>query len=466
MSGRLIVVSNRIPTEAEPSGGLVVALHDCLSERGGLWIGAHPETADDGDIPHALEPLDGAKGYDKATFRLSKSDEEDYYLGYANSVLWPLSHRRTDLISIRHQYADAYVRVNQRVAKLVAEVARPGDTIWVQDYHFYPLARFLRQEGFDGPIGFFLHIPFPTLSDLRALPERDEFLDWVVAFDLVGVQTKADVTRVVNVFRGHDTDEFFADGRVTNGDESVAVQAFPIGIDVDAFCETAAEGDGEDLIGRPDSERLLIGADRLDYSKGIPNRFRAFAEWLERREDVHRRATLLQIAPPSRSEVPAYRQVTEELEMLAGTINGRYAELDWTPIRYIHRAIPRETIAKLFRTARAGLVTPLADGMNLVAKEFIAAQDPDDPGVLILSETAGAAEDMQDALLVNAYDVTDIAGAIDTALHMPWEERKARYDKLIEAVRATDISQWSAKFLDALGEAADHKADGPALRLA
>ena len=464
--GRLIVVSNRIPTEAKPSGGLVVALHDCLSQRGGLWIGAHPDTADDPDIPNRLEPLEGGDGYEKMTFRLTEADHDDYYLGYANSVLWPLCHRRTDLIEIRQKYAEAYIRVNRRIAKQVAEVVRPGDTVWVQDYHFFPLARFLRDEGVTAPIGFFLHIPFPTLSDLRALPERDDFRDWVVAFDLVGVQTRADVTRMVNVFRGHDTDESFTDGRVTLGDESVAVKAFPIGIDVDGFCKTAAMNEGEDLIGRPDSERLLIGADRLDYSKGIPNRFRAFAEWLGNRDDVHRRATLLQIAPPSRSSVPAYRQVTEELEMLAGTINGRYAELDWTPIRYIHRAIPRETIAKLFRTARAGLVTPLADGMNLVAKEFVAAQDPDDPGVLILSETAGAAEDLKDALLVNAYDVTDIAGAINAALKMPFEERKARYDGLIAAVRATDISRWSTTFLDALGEAAEHKADGPALRLA
>jgi trehalose 6-phosphate synthase len=445
MSGRLIVVSNRIPSEDLPSGGLVVALHEALSETGGLWIGAHSEvveTARDG-----LEDLAG-NGYAKKAFRLTEEERRSYYLGYANSVLWPLCHRRSDLIEFERAYAEGYLAVNRRVARAVAALAGPDDLIWIHDYHFLPLAAMLRARGVTARIGLFLHIPFPVLADLDALPEREDFPGWIAAFDVVGLQTEADVARCREMFRAEA--ELLPDGRVRHGGRAFAVRAFPIGIDTDAFAEAAAVGGGEWLVNLGKREDLLIGVDRLDYSKGLPNRFRAMRAFLDGQQTGDRRASLLQIAPPSREEVGAYQDIRDELERLAGCINGRHAELDWTPIRYIHRGLPREQLAVLYRVARVGLVTPLADGMNLVAKEYVAAQDPEDPGVLVLSRMAGAAEAMTEALLVNPYDIEEMALAIDTALAMPLAERRRRHRALMEVVRDTDVALWRRRCIEAL----------------
>ncbi|WP_422073471.1 alpha,alpha-trehalose-phosphate synthase (UDP-forming) [Tranquillimonas rosea] len=451
MSERVIVVSNRVPTEEVPSGGLVVALHDCLSARGGLWLGAHPEPSEDAD--GGLVELPGGDGYEKAAFRLTPEEYEDYYLGYANSVLWPLCHRRTDLIALDRRYAEAYERVNRRVARHLAEMLTPDDLIWIHDYHFLPLARYLRELGVTNRIGFFLHIPFPALGDVTALPEREALHDWVVAFDVFGVQTRADVARGLEMFRAHQAGELMLDGRVKFRGDTVDIRSFPIGIDVEAFAGAAQAGGGRRLAGLGENEDLVIGVDRLDYSKGIPNRVTAFGQYLDRLGPDSRRATLLQIAPPSRSSVTAYQEITRQLEYLAGSLNGDHAELDWTPIRYIHRGVPRDTLARLYRAARVGMVTPLADGMNLVAKEYVAAQDPEDPGVLILSATAGAAESMTDALIVNAYDTLEMAEALERALSMPLAERQDRHRRLLTTVRETHIAGWSQNFLSCLRQA-------------
>ncbi len=447
MSGRLIVVSNRMPTEDVPSGGLVVALHEALTESGGLWIGAHPDTA---ETPRErLEDLGGA-GYAKKAFRLTEEERRTYYLGYANSVLWPLCHRRSDLIAFERAFAEGYLAVNRRVARAVAALARPDDLIWIHDYHFLPLAEMLRAEGVRARIGLFLHIPFPVLADLDALPERAAFPGWIAAFDVVGLQTEADVARCLELFRAEPGGAPAPGGRVRYRDRCFRAAAFPIGIDAAAFAEAAAVGGGASLVNLGRREDLVIGVDRLDYSKGLPNRFEAFGRFLDRQEAGDRRASLLQIAPPSREEVAAYRDIRDELERLAGHINGRHAELDWTPIRYIHRGLPREQLAVLYRVARVGLVTPLADGMNLVAKEYVAAQDPEDPGVLVLSRMAGAAEELTEALLVNPWDIDEMARAIATALAMPRAERQRRHARLAEVVRGGDVSRWRRRCLEAL----------------
>ncbi len=450
MARRLIVVSNRIPTDAEPSGGLVVAIHDALSEEGGLWIGAHPDRArrpDDG-----LVDLDGAS-YQKKAFRLTEEEWRNYYLGYANSVLWPLCHRRSDLIRYERAYADAYLAVNRRVARQVARLAGPDDLIWVQDYHFLPLAAAMRAEGVTARIGFFLHIPFPALADVDALPERDDLAGWIAAYDLVGLQTQADVARCLEFFRAEPGGEPLFDGKMKYRDRVFSVRSFPIGIDARAFAKTASVGGGEYLVNLGPREDLVIGVDRLDYSKGLPNRFRAFGKFLDQQEKGDRRASLLQIATPSREDVAAYQEIREELEQLSGSINGKHAELDWTPIRYIHRGLPRDRLAVLYRVARVGLVTPLADGMNLVAKEYVAAQDPEDPGVLVLSRMAGAAEELTEALLVNPYDIEEMALAIDAALSMPRAERKRRHADLWKAVDEGCIAQWRRSYLRTLERA-------------
>jgi len=447
----LIVVSNRIPTDDVPSGGLVVAMHEALLESGGMWIGAHPESS--AEATDALEKLHG-NGYEKRAFRLTEEERKAYYLGYANSVLWPLCHRRTDLIALEPEYAEGYLAVNARVARQVASEAGPDDLVWVHDYHFFPLAAELRKLGCEARIGFFLHIPFPVASDIGALPERESFPEWLSAYDLVGLQTKADVARCLEMFRGLDHAEMFLDGKIKHGARVFSVAAFPIGIDAQVIEEAARKGGGRELVKLAPDEQLVIGVDRLDYSKGIPNRLRAFGQVLEHTELGARRPHLIQIAPPSRGDVPAYQRIRRELDSIASEINGRHSDLGWTPIQYINRSYPRETLARLYRAARIGLVTPLADGMNLVAKEFVAAQDPDDPGVLVLSRASGAAEQLTEALLVNPFDVDDIAQAIETGLSMPLEERRRRQAALRANVFERDVETWRSEFLRSL-EAAD-----------
>ncbi|MWD28284.1 trehalose-6-phosphate synthase [Aquicoccus sp. SCR17] len=443
MTGKLIVVSNRIPGKTS-SGGLVVALQDAISSNGGIWIGAH---ADPGEPDDTLEEL-GTEPYRRLAFHLSAEELENYYLGFANSVLWPLCHRRGDLVQLRAEYERDYLAVNRRVARMVAQVAEPDDLIWIHDYHFLPLAEELRKLHLSNRMGFFLHIPFPSLADLSVLPDPDAFAHWLAQYNLLGLQTSADVARCLEMFRSDQRAEFMPNGSVKFDQNVVAVRSFPIGIDVDKLIHEA-ETEGPSPFGREEPEEFIIGVDRLDYSKGIPNRFRAFGEYLDSRPP-DRRPCLVQIAPPSRERVKAYRDITFELEEIAGRLNGEHAALDWTPIRYIHRSVERSRLARLYRRARACLVTSLADGMNLVAKEYIAAQDPEDPGVLILSRFAGAAEDMQDALLVNPYDTGEIARAIAQALDMPLAERQRRYRGCMAAVRDTDVSQWSKSFLAAL----------------
>ncbi|WP_420380417.1 alpha,alpha-trehalose-phosphate synthase (UDP-forming) [Marivita sp.] len=448
MTGRLIVLSNRIPTAGPPSGGLVVAIDELLAERGGLWIGSGDDFVD--TPSESLQPIQGGSGYNKVIFDLTEQEHKEFYLGYANSVLWPLCHHRPDLIAFDRRYAESYATVNARVAKMLAEIIAPDDLIWVHDYHFLPVAQELKRLGVSARVGLFLHIPFPTLPDLNALPEREQFYQWLAAFDLVGLQTEADVACCLQCFRAQETGEMLFDGRLKFQDQTFAVRSFPIGIDAKSFFSIAEKPLKDDPLHLRKEDRLILGVDRLDYSKGLTHRVRGFGKWLEKRGAKSPRGTLVQITPPSRELVAAYQDIARELEALVGHFNGRYGELDWTPIRLLEHAVPRETLAPLYRLADIGLVTPLADGMNLVAKEYIAAQDPDDPGVLILSRAAGAAEQMTDALLVNPHDSEEIGDAIERALSMSCDERKARHKALMQVVRDTDIFEWGAGYLDCL----------------
>ncbi|MDG4650496.1 trehalose-6-phosphate synthase [Roseibacterium sp. SDUM158017] len=451
MTGRLVVVSNRIPTEAAPSGGLVVALHECLSEQGGLWVGSAPDTV---EVPsQALKELEegGAGSYRRMTFDVTEAEREGYYLGYANGVLWPLFHRRTDLIDVEDAHAVAYLEVNARVARLLSAELRPDDVVWIHDYHFLPLACELRGLGVRNRIGFFLHTPFPQAADLPALPQREAFHDWVASHDLIGLQTERDVAALLEVFRSDPETEVLLNGRMRRRGATFSVGSFPIGIDAGEFETLARENaiaDDDLALGR--GQKLVLGVDRLDYSKGLVNRFEAFGAYLDMREADGERATFIQIAPPSRSALFAYQEIREELETMSGHVNGTHAELDWTPIRYICRPVPRPRVAGLMRRADVCLVTPLADGMNLVAKEYVAAQEPDDPGVLILSHFAGAAEQMRAALRVNPYDIGEMARAIRDAVSMPPDERRARHAELLDGVRRQGISWWTGNFLDRL----------------
>lgn len=439
---RLIVLSNRIPDNDVPSGGLVVALHQCLKSVGGLWVGSRSGGA------RNLEVEPETEGYRKARFGLSANERENYYLGYSNSVLWPLCHRRTDLMRLSRRFYDDYLAVNRRVAREIARLSTDDDLIWVHDYHFFPMAAELRQAQARGRIGFFLHIPFPTSTDLAALPQADEFHSWLAAYDLVGLQTEGDVARCLELFRAHPEAELLTDGAIKFRDRVFRVASFPIGIDVDGFNRIAEPG-GRKILGLGD-ERLAIGVERLDYSKGLPQRLAAFETWLSGRS--RKALTYLQIAAPSRDEVGAYQSLARELRETAGRINATHSTLNHTPLKLLFQPTPRDTLATLFRASDLGLVTPLADGMNLVAKEFVAAQDPEDPGVLILSRNAGAAEALHRAIIVNPFDPAELADAMSEGLSMSRTERIDRHADLIDAVRKSDIRNWGNSFLSRLRE--------------
>lgn len=444
---RLIVVSNRLPLGDDPSGGLVVALQDALSGSDGLWIGFSGQVTDD-PAPE-LQDHPGA-AFARMSFDLTPQQHEEYYLGYANSILWPLCHGRPNLMLIRPEYLDGYAGVNAMIARMIVPHLRPGDRIWVQDYHLFPLAAELRALGVRNPIGHFLHIPFPGPADCAALPNPAQLFDWLSHYDLLGFQAERDLGAFAESARQ------LADGEQTGPDRyrlsgrDVRCRVFPIGIDARSFMEEAAEAPDSDRMRMLTGARMMIGVDRLDYSKGIPQRFRAYQLLLEKIPDLHEKISFLQIAPPTRGAVEAYQAIREETEHLAGRINGQFATLNWTPIRFIHRPFPRTVLAGLYRQARIGLVTPLADGMNLVAKEFVAAQDPDDPGVLILSRFAGAAETMEQALIINPHDPNDLAVAMAQAMRMSQSERRARHAALLEGVVTQDVAWWSRTYLDAL----------------
>ncbi|MCB1474993.1 MAG: alpha,alpha-trehalose-phosphate synthase (UDP-forming) [Rhodobiaceae bacterium] len=450
---RLVVVSNRVAdlSKGSQSGGLAVAVGDALQERGGLWFGW------DGNVTAQSRRLPANVHKDgpvtTVTLPLTQKDYKEYYLGFSNSMLWPILHYRLDLARFNKGDLKGYRRVNSKFADALRPFLKPDDVIWVHDYHLIPLAAELRQRGLPHKIGFFLHIPFPPPDVLAAAPEYEWLLRTLFSYDLVGFQTHADVAN----FERHvlaQGGEVMADGQVTAFGRTIMVRRFPIGIDVDAFAEMAVTREAREEIGRLKRHQPagshIIGVDRLDYSKGLPDRLRAFERLLELYPENHRRVSFLQVAPPTREDVEAYADIRLELEGLAGAINGRFGEYDWTPLQYIHRNVPRSTLAALFRGSQVGLVTPLRDGMNLVAKEFVAAQDEADPGALVLSRFAGAAEELQEALVVNPYDVDEVAAAMQTAITMPVEERRNRHAALLRRIRQYDAKSWQDDFLKVL----------------
>lgn len=446
-AGRLVVVSNRLPSGHSPSGGLVVALKDSLQKSGGLWVGYSNED----EI--STESLNFQLGdcFGRASFTLNEADYDNYYLGFSNTVLWPAFHGRADLMRIAPEYSAAYKRVNSRIAKLMIPHLRKDDKIWVQDYHLLPLASELRLRGFAGRIGFFLHIPFPSLADCAALPNPKDVFEWLSHYNLVGFQAQRDLANFEDCSHRLGKVEPLGDERFRLCGRELRIGVFPIGIDSLSFMDEARNADIEDRMRSLTYFSMMIGVERLDYSKGIPQKFRALQTLLENYPELIEKVDLLQVAPPTREDVTAYRDIREETEHLAGRINGRFATVNWTPIRYIHRAIPRNELAGLYRQAKVGLVTPLADGMNLVAKEYVAAQDVADPGVLILSRFAGAAETMQSALIVNPHDPVEMAEAMHRALEMTAHERRHRHLALLQDVLEHDVGWWSSKYLAALG---------------
>ena len=451
---RLVVVSNRVADleSVAQAGGLAVAVHSALEESGGLWFGWDGNVIDD-DVDRAPNIVQHS-ATTVATIPLTRSEYDNYYLGYSNKVIWPSFHYRLGFLDYQSAFIEGYRRVNAMMADHLEKLISPQDLVWIHDYHLIPLASELRSRGIKSRIGFFLHIPFPPADMLVAVPDHAWLVETLFSYDIVGFQTNSDVTNFQRYVVEQADGTLKAGGHITAYGRTIVARCFPIGIDVDEVRDMAhtpeAEAQIRLLAQRALNRAQIIGVDRLDYTKGLPDRFRAFRRLLELYPEYLKRVTLMQIAPPTREEVAAYVDIREELEGLSGNINGEFGDFDWTPVRYIHRAIPRVTLAALFRGSKAGLVTPLRDGMNLVAKEYVAAQDDEDPGVLILSRFAGAAEDLEEALIVNPYDLDDVANAMQRALKMPIAERVERHRALVARVRARDVKHWRELFLTAL----------------
>ncbi|GGE05698.1 alpha,alpha-trehalose-phosphate synthase (UDP-forming) [Polymorphobacter glacialis] len=452
---RLIVVSNRVtaPTNqpAGGQGGLSVALAEALREYGGIWFGWSGERTLEftGHID-----MQRTGGITTATIDLEEQDVEEYYNGYANKTLWPLFHYRIDLTEYDRNFDAGYARVNQRFADTLVPIIEPDDIIWVHDYHLIPLAGELRKRGVTNRIGFFLHIPWPPSRLLATLPRHEALVETLFDYDLVGFQT----TEWRESFRDHllrETDAVEGEGgSITAFGKTIATGAFPIGIDAQSFMEAADSPEAlvirkrmaESINGR----QMIVGVDRLDYSKGLEERFLGYERFLADNPERSEEVFLLQVAPPTRGDIGSYQEIRSKLDTLSGRINGAYAEFDWVPIRYVNRGYPRHELAAIYRTARIGLVTPLRDGMNLVAKEYVAAQDPANPGVLILSRFAGASLQLTDALLINPYSQEEIADAIKQGLDMPLPERKRRWEAMIDGVVNDDVVKWRTDFVEAL----------------
>ena len=451
---RLIVVSNRVApiTEGEPTaGGLAVGVLDALKAQGGIWFGWSGEVSAEAEpVVHAGQTIGAIT---VITMDLSRHDYDEFYRGFANGALWPVLHYQIGLSKFDWADFAGYRRVNQLFARALIPLLRPDDVIWAHDYHLLCLAEGLRTAGVTNRIGLFLHTPFPEPGVLMTMPAHAELVRAICSFDLAGFQTEADRTAFTDYVCRHADGSTHPDGSLTAYGLSPRTGVYPIGVHID---EARAEAVHpvhrrqalrlrDNLRGRP----LIISVDRLDYSKGLRQRFLAVERFLQ--DNANGQVVFMQIAPPSRSDVQTYREIRRELEAEAGRINGRFADVDWVPLRYLNRSFPRTALMSLYAEAHVGLVTPLRDGMNLVAKEFIAAQNPDEPGVLVLSQFAGAAVELSAALVVNPYDEAAVATALEQALSMGLEERKRRHGALIAVMRRNSLDAWRDRFLADLG---------------
>lgn len=455
---RLIVVSNRVtppaPEGAASQGGLAMAIAAALREYSGIWFGWSGQST-----PEFTGELhtQSVNGVTVATMDLEEQDIEEYYNGYANRTLWPLFHYRIDLTQYERSFGQGYERVNARFADMLAPLIEPDDVIWVQDYHLIPLGRELRARGLKNAMGFFLHIPWPARELILTLPRHRQLVESLFHYDVVGFHTEEWKNAFLSYVLHDAGGMALSDGRATAFGRTVLPKAFPIGIDAKTFAALSAGPEAKEsyqrMIESKGGRQMLLGVDRLDYSKGIDERLLAYERLLNESPALKREIFLLQISTYTRSEVEAYQDMIARLDSLSGRINGAHAEMDWIPIRNVHRLHGRDELAGIYRAADVALVTPLRDGMNLVAKEFVAAQDEADPGVLVLSRFAGAAAQMHDALIVNPFSQEDVADAMRRALAMSLEERRRRWRALMDGVERDDVMAWRDSFVAALKEA-------------
>jgi trehalose 6-phosphate synthase len=472
----LVVVSNRVArgNANEPmTGGLAAALLPVVEKSGAIWVGSSGRVRD-GAQKEPFAEIEALGAGALAMLDLPAAHYGGYYEGFANSALWPALHSRTDLIRASQQDYLSYREVNAFMARALKRFTKPDTAFWIQDYHFLALGAELRDLGVTQPIGFFLHTPWPARAVIGGIPHHRELIEAMLAYDLIGFQTNDDCENFLEYIRS-DLGLGIEDGIVTSRYGASRIAVFPIGIDAEKFALQAARAVSHPDVSRLrrslDGEKLAIGVDRLDYSKGLINRIEAFDRMWTLQPALQRTVSLLQIATPTRGTIEAYGNLQSEVAKLVSDVNGRLGEVDWTPIRYLNKAFSQTVLAGLYRTAQVGVVTPLHDGMNLVAKEYVAAQSPADPGVLVLSKFAGAANELDTALLVNPNDIDGMARTIATALSMPLLERRMRWEAMMTKLRGHTIQQWFTDFVDALrkthtgrAEAAPPIAEPPTLR--
>jgi trehalose 6-phosphate synthase len=447
---------------AGAQGGLAGALNAALKEYGGVWFGWSGQESGDAEDAHESVHLHSGDGVTTATIDLLQRDIDEYYNGYANATLWPLFHYRLDLTQYERETGKGYERVNELFAERVSPLIEPDDLIWVHDYHLIPLGERLRARGITNRIGFFLHIPWPPTRLFVSLPFHERLVRTMLEYDLIGFQTNEWLESFLHYCRkelGAEVEE--TSGIIRFDGRTTTARAYPIGIDWEHFQSQGVSEDAriaeQRLVSSTRHRTAMIGVDRLDYSKGLPERIDGISRFFDQHPDRVRDLVFIQIAPPSREDVESYQHIRMVLEQKAGQINGARSEVDLVPIRYVNRGYSHAELYGFFRASKIGLVTPLRDGMNLVAKEYVAAQDPEDPGVLILSRFAGAAQQLdaggEGAVMVNPYSPDDLAHAILTALDMPLAERRARYEVMIETIREDDVQAWTSRFCKDLAKA-------------
>ena len=454
----LVVVSNRVSSGKanEPmTGGLAAALLPVVENSGAIWVGSSGRVRD-GAQKEPFAKIEALGAGALAMLDLPAAHYGGYYEGFANSALWPALHSRADLIRASREDYLSYREVNAFMARALLRFEKPGVAFWIQDYHFLALGAELRSLGVTQPVGFFLHTPWPARAVVEGVPHHRDLVEAMLAYDLIGFQTRDDCDNFLSYVE-QELGLVVRDGCVTTPYGTSRAAVFPIGIDPEKFAQHAAKAVSHPDVSRLrrslNGEKLAIGVDRLDYSKGLINRISAFDRMWTAQPAFRRTVSLLQIATPSRGAIEAYGNLQNELAKLVSDVNGRHGEVDWTPIRYLNKGFSQTVLAGLYRTAQVGVVTPLHDGMNLVAKEYVAAQNPADPGVLVLSKFAGAANELDTALLVNPHDIDGMARTISTALSMPVAERRMRWEAMMAKLRSHTIVEWFADFVDALQQA-------------
>lgn len=453
----LVVVSNRV-SRGKPNepmtGGLAAALLPVVEHSGAIWVGSSGRVRD-GNQKEPFAEVESLGAGALAMLDLPAAHYGGYYEGFANSALWPALHSRTDLIRATQEDYVSYREVNAFMARALLRFRKPDSVFWIQDYHFLALGAELRELGVTQPTGFFLHTPWPSRALISGVPHHRELIEAMLAYDLIGFQTEEDCENFLSYVE-QDLGLAVSDGMVRSQHGRTRAAVFPIGIDPQKFSQLAQKAmthpDVSRLRRSLNGEKLAIGVDRLDYSKGLVNRIKAFDRMWSAHPQLARSISLLQIATPSRGAIEAYGNLQSEVAKLVSDVNGIHGEVDWTPIRYLNKGFGQAVLAGLYRTAQVGVVTPLQDGMNLVAKEYVAAQNPADPGVLVLSKFAGAANELDTALIVNPHDIDGMARAIATAASMPLNERRLRLEAMMDKLNHGTIQQWFSDFVDALTE--------------